>query len=356
MKQERLQEDVENAAKDLFMYLDKHKSKLLMLHFLSGSFSHPYILRRSAICTSDSLLDDLVKNKELSENEINEKHRTALSNYIAHFNRSNTFLHLVINRLKENFEEFKDGLTCEIVVDNEAKGITYEEKHTANGFVYTFSKNFIDIINPRDSMTKFFNSLYIDDWSEFSKTQWKSLFDLCLYELFGQVIHKELEDRSLKEELEYRETKINEFSAYQSGILYFIKSLQKKNVNIQISSTIKVIPIVDKDNDDILRTMVAIITPAISNHEEMSQKLLEIGNRLVIKRGLDESLIAIHSILKRTARNIDIFTNDVIKNVFRYNTLTEHYQLFVQWIMLLAKNVREGLHEGEIIVIDFNNC
>jgi len=400
-KIDKLQKKVEKAADRLFKLLpnENQNPKLLLLHFLSGPFSEPYALRRTAIRSKNSELARLVER--YSSIEQNRRHSEALSRYIRHFNRRYTFLHMVIDEYKKNKDEqdqYRDGLLGTLIVeeDEEKNGdsdyICDQEKGEKSGeIIWRFNNNTVKTLIPGENidfavdsenskkhstvkkfMTLFIQDLYKDNWEDRSRDQWRGLFEHSLQEIFGILISKEenrWDNRFFDEEINFRSKYKERLAAYQSGILYFIKSLEKEDTNEDsLSCSVVLYPSFsnktskDITEDTILNLAIVIITPKISNNSivpSIKDELKYFLDELPIdgiEKDSDIAVTPLNTLINQNVEEekketfLDDFQEKVSKAFNKLKPFKKSYELFTYWLLFLIQKLQNKVHEGNRLV------
>jgi hypothetical protein len=356
MSSKRLSDKLKESLIEIEKIVPDHK--LYMLHFTSGTIENPYSYRLSGIKIENDTFNPLLGFMS---------HEVALRKYIQYFNRDNTFLHNIIDRIKNDIKgdnKYKNGLILdlEIVPDEDINNRFFD---CSSESILKFSNKYFSKLFPSirtngtnesdNAIDLFFKELYQNNWNDKSKNNWKTLFDQCRQAIFAELINLKLIelDENLTQQVELIEKSLKEISSYQSGFLYFIKTLDFGERAIIKNKTSTVISFKDYNSRiNSLGAVTLIVTPKL-NENNKKENVLEVLKKVYFnisneRKELSSRTHVLNEYLKNyLSDDIKSILGDKYKETFPYYRINpEPIVTYSLWLASILKKLHNRIHEG----------
>jgi hypothetical protein len=334
----------------------------ILVHYLLGPTRNPYALRRTKIYVhSNSYLMSLAQKNsntpdERGSEDLNEK---VMHGYIQYFDRKNTFLTLLVNKLLEAMEQEPD---CRTIIGTlkyveedyplfRSENIIFDSQEREASITWKISPQASNILAPSTSVINFFEEIYS---SQELKSDWDCQFTLFKAELFGKIC----------DEFDEKEKLWNELSSIQAALIYFKGTLQQQSIisNHSISWTIVVQRPENNrsENDSELIVMIfAYLSQDFNLDSRMSKNIFSKIRQLfrnITKLGSNRNLNNNSEIFRYLSLKLDRLDdeeqsrirtellNKISEKIYRYRGLPTRLAV---WSILLTEFLIGHKHEGK---------
>jgi hypothetical protein len=364
---------LEQQANHIIGSARKTSPKVLFLHYLTGSVSNPYLLRRSAVRVSvDAGLTKIAEYAKSQRNysgDLGMLHRIALGEYIKYLDRDNTFLHMAINSLKKRLI-LQVPLIGQLTIKEHSKKRMYlltnkrksNTEHQSMIFDWIMSPEAASALAPAECISEFFKELYLDACDQINlqnkestiKQTWRENFQLARSHVFGMGLAERETMSPWNKELNKRRQTWEQLAAAQSALMYFRANINYNPGDKKCADSCSILVHAETDdkyvgsiNDKPLHLAVAIMSPAIQS-DDLDAVNAILRDLLYNVRRLSDSAKQRYWIVEKCLKQPDNskFDTSVDLKSNAPPSYKEAVKLLSAWQLLIAKQLDTSKHEG----------